>query len=98
MPENLSTGPSLPAEASPAPPKFSLLKCLWAIVTEMDAALHAAIMRVFPRAIPVLDGLLESVFGVVTHAAFALIAPLLLGVLVVTGVIEAIVFWSIAFA
>lgn len=87
-----------PPTPPPTPKKFSLVKCLWGIVTEMDAALHAAIMRAFPRAIPVFDRLLESAFGVVTHAAFALIAALLLGVLMVTGVIKAIVFWSISFA
>lgn len=44
------------------------------------------------------DAVLEVLFGVVTHPAFALIAAALLGVLVLTGVIKAIVFLSILFA
>jgi len=82
------------------PPKksFSLIKCLWAIFKDMDRWVHDRFMRAFPRAIPVFDAVLEELFGVVTHAAFALIVAALLGVLVLTGVIKAIVFWSILFA
>lgn len=80
------------------PKKSGLLKSVWAIVKKVDAALHAAIMRAIPQAIPTFDRALEVVFGVVVHPAFALIAALLLGVLVLTGVIKAIVFFSILFA
>ena len=88
-----------PAPQEIAPKKsFSLIKCLWAIFKDMDRWVHDRFMRAFPRAIPVFDAALEGLFGVVTHAAFALIAAALLGVLVLTGVIEAIVFWSVLFA
>jgi hypothetical protein len=80
------------------PKKFSLIKCLWAIFKDMDRWVHDRFMRAFPRAIPVFDAVLEVLFGVVTHPAFALIAAALLGVLVLTGVIKAIVFCSILFA
>ena len=60
--------------------------------------MHAAFMRAFPRFLPMFDKVLEAIFSTVTHSAFALIAALLLGVLVLTGVIKAIVFWSMLFA
>lgn len=74
------------------------IKSSWATVKALDRSVHDRFVGSFPRAIPMLDGALEALFGVVSHPAFALIATVVLLLLGITGGIKWIVFWSATFA
>jgi len=82
----------------PANKRFSLTKCLWGTLRGMDFAIHGRFMRAFPAFLPRLDKLLEVLFGIVTHPAFAIISALLLMPLAATNVINTIVAVSLAAA
>src|SRR3954471_10843555 len=53
-------------------------KQLFRYFAAKDKALHVCFVKQFPRAMPLIDGTLDFLFNVFTHAAFSLIVGLLL--------------------
>jgi len=88
-------GNRLPLDESPANKQLGPFRRLWAILRKMDRSTHQRFMRAFPKALPMLDKVLEALFSLVTNPAFAIIAALLLVPLVATNVINLMVGISI---
>jgi hypothetical protein len=83
--------------------QWAYLRMLAQKILDRDAKVHSYFMGRFPRVVEITDSVLEGIFYVLTHAAFALIGALLLTVLVLTDKISVIVAvciglsWLVAF-